>query len=239
MLTSKRNTMMILAFLGIAAPLTPLALAQSPAPQPTTTRESGATANSVAAQVQAFYDQTRTVQATFKQAYTNRLYKRTDRSSGRVVFAKPGKMRWDYAQPNGKIIVSDGSKMVIYEPAERQYFEQPMTESQLPQALSFLTGTGKLADNFTFALLSSTEYRFAGHVLELRPKQPSTTYDRILFYVDATTARPGLVHRVLIIDHSGNRNQFDFRYGRGAFNGDVNTGMFNWTPPAGTRRIQP
>src|SRR5688572_20642913 len=70
-----------------------------------------ADAATVAAQVQAFYDQTRTVQASFYQTHVLKLYNRTDRSRGRVVFAKPGKMRWTYDRPNGKIVVSDGSQI--------------------------------------------------------------------------------------------------------------------------------
>ena len=50
-------------------------------------------ARNVAAAVQSFYDQTKDVSATFHQTYVNKLYQRTDRSSGRVVFKKPGMMR--------------------------------------------------------------------------------------------------------------------------------------------------
>ena len=45
--------------------------------------------------VQTFYDQTKDVSADFFQTYVNKLYDRTDRSQGHVVFKKPGKMRWD------------------------------------------------------------------------------------------------------------------------------------------------
>src|SRR5690242_7273873 len=81
----------------------------SPPPQ-------GDDASVVAAAVQSFYDQTHDLSAEFFQTYVNKLYQRTDRSKGRVVFKKPGMMRWDYAQPNGKVIVSDGKRLVVYEP---------------------------------------------------------------------------------------------------------------------------
>ena len=85
-----------------------------------------------------------------------------------------------------------------------QVFEQPMTESQLPQALAFLTGTGKLADDFAFRLLNAKKQGYRkGHVLELRPKRSSPHYDRIIFYVDSDPSRAGLVHRVLIVDPEG------------------------------------
>ncbi|NIR32823.1 MAG: outer membrane lipoprotein carrier protein LolA, partial [Gammaproteobacteria bacterium] len=78
--------------------------------------QEGADAATVAGAVQAFYNQTKGVQTSFYQTYFNKLYDRYDRSRGTVTFAKPGKMRWDYARPNGKIIASDGSALTVYTP---------------------------------------------------------------------------------------------------------------------------
>ncbi len=198
-------------------------------------------ATGVANAVQAFYDQTSDVSAAFHQTYVNKIYKRTDRSSGRVVFKKPGMMRWDYSQPNGKIIVSSGKQLLIYEPGEDgdqgQVMEQAITQAQLPQALSFLMGAGRLADDFTFRLLDAQGEGFpSGDVLELRPKQPTPHYDRILFYVERSAALRGLVRRVLIIDSSGNRNRFDFSALK--FNSGAGADVFQWKAPKGTRRVQ-
>jgi outer membrane lipoprotein carrier protein len=202
--------------------------------------ESQITPDAVAGLVQAFYDQTRSVEADFHQTYFNRLYDKYDRSQGKVRFQKPGKMRWDYAKPNGKVIVSNGKRMLVYEPGDDgdkgQVFERALGESELPQALSFLTGTGKLRDDFTFRLLDAKKQGFkAGYVLELLPKRDSPHYERILFYVDADPARAGLVHRVLIVDAAGNRNRFDFKGLR--FNRTLDDKTFEWQPPAGTRRV--
>ena len=200
-------------------------------------------AKQVALSVQAFYDQTRSVEAEFHQTYYNRVYDRYDRSHGQVKFQKPGKMRWDYAAPNGKIIVSNGQRLSVYEPGETkgeegQVFERSISESDLPQALSFLTGTGKLSDEFTFRLLDAAQQGFtAGHVLELMPKKKSPHYERILFYVDGDVKRAGLVHRVLIVDNTGNRNRIDFKTPR--FNRPLDAKLFDWQPPKGTRKVTP
>ncbi len=202
-------------------------------------------ARTLAAQVQAFYDQTTTVQADFFQTYYHKLYDRYDRSRGTVTFKKPGKMRWDYAQPNGKIIVSDGQRLLVYEPGDHggpgQLFEQPMNQQQLPAAFSFLTGAGRLENDFTFRLLDPRRQGFSGgYVLELRPRQPTPQYDRILFYVRMVGQggrQAGIVQRVLIVDSSGNRNRFDFHGLR--FNRNVPDSRFHFEPPAGTRRVRP
>jgi outer membrane lipoprotein carrier protein len=197
-------------------------------------------ARQVALAVQAFYDQTKSVEAEFHQTYYNRLYDRYDRSHGSVKFQKPGKMRWDYAAPNGKIVVSNGKRLSVFEPGEGkesgQVFERAISESELPQALSFLIGTGKLVNEFSFRLLDAAQQGFsAGHVLELTPKAKVPHYERILFYVDADPKRAGLVHRVLIVDGSGNRNRIDFKTPR--FNRALEARVFDWQPPKGTRRV--
>lgn len=201
---------------------------------------SALSAAQVVAAVQAFYDQTRAIEAEFFQTYYNQLYQKYDRSSGKVKFAKPGRMRWDYAAPNGKVVVSDGKKLVVYEPGEDkepgQVFERKISDSELPQALAFLTGTGKLADDFTYRLLDAASQGFAnGYVLELLPKKPNPLCERILFYVDGDAKRAGLVHRVLIIDSTGNRNRIDFKAMK--FNRPLDAKTFAWQPPKDARRL--
>jgi outer membrane lipoprotein carrier protein len=217
------------------------AQASAPTLAQTGTAPAATDARVVAGAVQAFYDQTRDVSASFYQTYVNKLYQRTDRSSGRVVFKKPGRMRWDYDKPNGKVIVSTGQKLLVYEPGEDgdkgQLLEQKIAQAQLPQALAFLMGTGRLEQDFTFRLLDARREGYAsGDVLELRPRQPSPHYDRLLFYVERTPALRGLVRRLLIIDANGNRNRFDFSALK--FNTSVADQLFDWRPPQGTRRVQ-
>ncbi|MEY4509942.1 MAG: hypothetical protein RLZZ450_2064 [Pseudomonadota bacterium] len=200
------------------------------------------TPQSVATAVQSFYDQTKSVEAEFFQTYYNRIYDKYDRSQGAVKFQKPGRMRWDYGAPNGKVIVSDGKRLVIYEPGEDsepgQVFERAISDSELPQALAFLTGTGKLSDDFTFRLLDAAAQGFpTGYVLELLPKKPSPHYERILFYVDGDAKRTGLVHRVLIVDSAGNRNRIDFKAPK--FNRNFDAKTFAWQPPKNARKINP
>ena len=63
--------------------------------------------------VQAFYDQTRVFEAEFEQTQYTRIYDRTEQARGKVVFKKPGKMRFDYAGKNAQVFVSDGKELKI------------------------------------------------------------------------------------------------------------------------------
>jgi outer membrane lipoprotein carrier protein len=191
--------------------------------------------------VQTFYEQTRDVSADFAQTYVNKLYDRTDKSRGHVFFKKPGKMRWDYAKPNGKVLVANGGKLLVYEPGDEptdkgQVLEQNFAQADLPQAMSFLLGTGKLVEDFDAKLLDAAHEGFPnGQVLELRPKQPSPHFDRLLFYVENGAQVRGLVRRIVIIDASGNRNRFDFSAFK--FNAGTPDSTFEWRPPADARRV--
>jgi outer membrane lipoprotein carrier protein len=232
-------------FAGASVLACSLALAQAPSPPPAPPADpspAAATsdADSVAAGVQAFYDQAKDLTASFFQTYVNKVYQRTDRSKGRVVFKKPGMMRWDYDLPNGKVMTSNGKKVLVFEPGEDgdkgQVIEQDLGAAQLPQAMSFLLGTGKLQEDFTFRLLDAAREGYpTGDVLELRPKVATPHFERLLFYVERTKALRGLVRRLLIIDASGNRNRFDFSAIK--FNGNVGVPLFDFKPPPGTRRV--
>lgn len=194
-------------------------------------------ARTVAGRVQAFYDQTRTYEATFHQTYYNKLYGRYDRSRGRLAFDKPGKMRFDYARPNGKVIVANGSRLTMWEPGDGggagQYAQSDTARAAIPGAFSFLIGDGRLEEDYTFRLLSG--YGWRGHVLELRPRRPDPRYRRVLLFVDSHPDRLGVVHIVRIDDHDGNRNKFQLRNMR--FNRDLGGARFAFRPPAGARRI--
>lgn len=203
-------------------------------------------AGAVVRLVQAFYDQTTTLQADFEQTRYTRLYDRYDRARGTVVFKKPGMMRWDYDEPNGQVFVSDGKKLLIYQPPEDgekngQLIERGLDDDQLPSAFSFLTGSGNLEKDFEVRLLEHDDPRFRdGYVLQLLPRKPTPNYEQLVFYVRTISdgsKRAGIVQRVLIIDAAGNRNRFDFSDIQ--FNREVPDKRFRYRPPKGTQRVNP
>ena len=194
-----------------------------------------AKATEVAQKVQTFYDKTVTFTSDFKQEFFIQAHNVRKTSSGSVVFAKPGKMRWDYATPAGNVVVSDGTILKVYEAANKQMFEQNVDKSQYPAALSFLIGGAKLSEAFNFDLYDGGAMNFpGGQVLVGTPKQSSPAYQKVFFYVDAQTAQ---VRRVLIVDGQNNRNRFDFENPR--VNLAVKPEQFTFTPPPGTQVIKP
>jgi outer membrane lipoprotein carrier protein len=187
--------------------------------------------------VQKVYDQSQTFGSDFSQRFWVKAYNTEKSSHGHVTFVKPGKMHWSYDDDasRGNRVVSDGVVVKVYEANNKQMYEQPIEKSQYPAALSFLTGTGKLADSFTFELKTGEEMKFPGGlVLVGTPKQATAAYSKVLFYVDQGTSQ---VRRVMIIDGQGNRNRFDFENPRR--NEAISPELFKFTPPPGTSIIHP
>lgn len=195
----------------------------------------GAQAQTVLTKVQNFYDKTTSFTADFSQEFFVKSHNVKKQSKGKVTFAKPGKMHWDYSEPKDNKVVSDGAILKVYEAANKQMFEQNVDKSQYPAALSFLVGGGKLGDVFNFELYEGAAMNFpGGQVLVGTPKTPSPAYQKVLFYVDSQTSQ---VRRVLIVDGQGNRNRFDFENPK--VNEAVTDDRFKFTPPAGTQVIKP
>jgi outer membrane lipoprotein carrier protein len=191
----------------------------------------------VVEKVQKRYDGAKDFRARFNQTLTNAAFGRKTSSAGEVLLKKPGRMRWNYAQPEMKMYLSDGNTLWLYEPEDKQAFKQDLKSSQLPSALAFLTGQGKLAAEFDIAFAAAGATKTSpgtprDYVLTLSPKAPQAQVKTIVFVVDPATYD---VRESVITDQQGNVNDLLFSDIR------INTGVpdttFRWAPPAGVRLI--
>jgi outer membrane lipoprotein carrier protein len=187
----------------------------------------------VVARIQSRYDQAKDFQARFTQTYSRSVVGRVSVSSGQVHFKKPGRMRWDYDKPEARMFLSNGQFLWLYEPEEKQAFKQDLKTSQLPAALAFLMGKGRIADEFEVAWSKDTRFgRPDDYGLSLRPKQPQSTYKSIVFVVDAGDFS---VRESVLVDQQGNLNHFVFSDLK--INAKVADEVFRWSPPAGVRVV--
>lgn len=179
--------------------------------------------------IQAFYADATDLRAGFTQTYTYKVYGRTQVSKGRVLFKKPRMMRWDYKSPVSKVFVADGATLWVYEPEENQAFRRDLAASQLPVALTFMSGQGKLADEFDARLMQSPADIYT---VELIPRRHAGDYQSLLLKVDRQTFA---VRSSTVVDPVGNTNQVVFS------NVKTNTGIkdaaFKFSPPKGVRII--
>ena len=125
--------------------------------------------NEVVRLLQQRYDATSDFTADFTQAVDVPTLGKTLTSKGRVFFKRPGRMRWEFLEPEIQTIVADGTTLWVYQPDHRQVMKtgfQAAFQSATP--VTFLFGVGKLTDDFRASLVS-----VAKDVLRLRlePKQ--------------------------------------------------------------------
>jgi len=131
-------------------------------------------------------------------------------------------------------MVSDGSRIQVYERENKQLFELEPEKSQYLAALSFLGTQGMLTSNFKFTKVDEKLVKPERvHRLLAQPRQRSLAYEKLVFYVDARTYE---VSRVLLMDAEGNRNRFDL--GQSKANPRVPPDEFTFSPPPGTRIIR-
>jgi len=126
----------------IATLLLLVSTADGPGPAPET----------VVDRVQARYDATADFTAAVRQELTMASAGKTSTATGTVAFKKPGKMRWDLSGGSTQVIVADGRTLWFYEPEEQQVLKAPFQAAfRSTTPISFLTGVGRLRDDFTAA----------------------------------------------------------------------------------------
>ena len=63
--------------------------------------------------------------ADFSHTYAGGVLKKTTTERGTLQVKKPGRMRWEYVEPEHKLFVSDGRKIYSYLPADKQVIVSP------------------------------------------------------------------------------------------------------------------
>jgi outer membrane lipoprotein carrier protein len=212
----------------LARPVAAASAGATPKPAP------GAPVGSVLSRMQDRYDKALDYRARFTQKYTSAATGRERTSSGELFIKKPGRMRFSYQTPTPSMYLSNGTTFWQYEPEAKQAFKQDLKTSQLPAAVAFLMGKGKLTDEFEVKAADKLPYGAAGdHKLQLTPKKAQSAYKAIYFVVDPGTF---LVKESILINAQNDINAFTFSDAK--VDSKVPDDTFKWTPPAGTRIIE-
>jgi outer membrane lipoprotein carrier protein len=192
-------------------------------------------AKEIVTKVQEFYAGVDDYQAAFVQTSAHKMFGgKLERAYGKVSFKKGGLMRWEYERPEKKLFIYDGAILWIYEPEVPQIFKGAADTDRLRKALAFLTGEGKILDEYKARKVSEKKMGFPdGYVLKLKPRQKGSPFKHVELYVDGSDFH---VVRSVVVDHEGNRNRLDFK--KPATNLDLNAKMFEFAPPKGVPVIE-
>jgi len=179
--------------------------------------------------VETRYNKAKTLQVLFHEEYTPPgRSKRTE--SGTLVLRKPGKMRWDYDQPKGKLFLSDGKFLWLYTPADNTAEKMKLKESDDMRApLAFLLGKLDFQKEFR-----NVQAKPEGPDMRItaEPKTETLPYSAVEFLV-APDQHIKIV-RFTGFDHS----VLEFRLDQEKVDPEVDGKLFQFQPPKGVKMVE-
>jgi len=197
-----------------AAVLSSCVYAQKPSPS----------AKDIAARVDRHYNQLHSLKAGFSETYQGMGVKRTE--SGTLLLLKPGRMKWDYASPSGKLFLLDGKYAWFYSQGDPQVQRIPAKElDDLRSPLRFLLGHTELEkemDSLAAAAAPNGCFTITG-----QPKDQEKRIARLTLTVTAD----GTILAIEIEETDGALTRFTFTGEQP--NVAIPAATFHFTPPPG------
>ena len=183
----------------------------------------------IAAKVDGHYNALHSLEVHFVQTYTGMGMNRKE--SGVLLLKKPGRMRWTYTDPDGKLFVLDGKYGYFYSPGETEAQKVDAKKlDDLRSPLRFLLGHTELQKELA-GLHGSCD---AGGICELAGV-PKGLEQRISS-LKITAAPDGTIRSMTIEETDGVTNQFTFS--GEADNVPAADTAFQFVPPPGVHVVE-
>lgn len=192
-------------------------------------------AEAVALRVQGHYEAVRDLRADFVQetrsvALGGGGAVESAPVRGRVHFAKPGRMRWEYESPEPSLVVSDSETLWIHDPAAKEVQVLPVGAGFLSgAAIQFLLGEGRVLETFR---VTARDCQGEAVTLVLSPREPAT-YERLELGVEPAS---GAIRETRVVDLFGNRTRVVFE--NVETNQDPPASLFRFEVPEGVRVLE-
>ncbi len=159
--------------------------------------------------------------AVFQQESTLKAMEITDFASGHVVIKRPGKMRWEYIEPEKQTIITDGSDLWVFRPEDNQVMigKAPDIFGN-GKGAGFLSDIGAMAKGFNISLEKEAADT-AFFKLKLLPKTESM--ELIVIYLHVSMATSEIV-RITTINFYGDETKINLSDQR--FDTTIDDGLF-------------
>lgn len=204
-----------------------MAAAASPGPAPKAPAAGAADPVAAARALEARLAAVRGVVARFTQVAESPALPGPQVEEGVFYLMRPGRMRWEYSTPPGKLAIADGSRTWLYLPEDRQVLSAPMPAADRDAGIGLL-----LADRPDL-LAAFTPRRGppllpgGPPTLALRPRSADAAFDEVRIDTDAS----GFPSAIVVIDPLGGRVTYRFEAVR--FEPRLDEALFRFTPPPG------
>lgn len=169
---------------------------------------------------------TKNMTADFKQVISDNKGKALQKSNGKMALLRPGKFRWDVTNPIKQLIVTNGSKLWIYDPDLNQVTIRKLTkEIGKTPALLLMDSNHALTNDFEVASYIEDRMQW----FNLTPKNRDSMFSLIkLGFVMADGVFE--VRRMVLRDNLGHVTAIEFN--NVISDRPVPNSLFDFTPPA-------
>lgn len=193
-------------------------------PRASLAQGAGVDAHTLAQRVDQRYNQMHSLKAGFVESYEGLGMRRTE--SGTLSLLKPGRMRWDYSSPAGKLFLLDGKFAYFYSHGDPHVQRMPAKQlDDLRSPLRFLLGHTELEKELNHLTLKPASN---GHfTLTGQPKGQ----ERRVAHLAITVTAEGSIVGIEVEESDGAVTRFAFTGEQP--NAPVSEGQFHFTPPAG------
>ena len=177
-------------------------------------------------QLQDTYEKTLNVSADFVQETIPAGSDEGIKARGRVFFARPSKMRWEYEEPEKQLIVTSGKNVYVYEKEAGQVMVIPREKflsSEISQAFFF--GKGKLKKYFKVSLPTEKWLKNKAQ-LKLSPIKNNMQIKTMWIGLDPNS---GLIKQIWMEDRLGTRTHIIFS--NISINSDLSPNLFHFQCP--------
>jgi outer membrane lipoprotein carrier protein len=175
--------------------------------------------------VEERYNHAQTLQIAFSEAYSAQGKTRKP-ESGTLFLRKPGRMRWQYTSPAGKVFLSDGKFLYLIVPDSPRVQKMKTKESEDMRApLAFLLGRLHFEKDFR-----DFQARPEGEDLWITadPKSPDLPYNKVEFQVTPKFE----IRRVRVTGQD--LSIMDFRFDQEKLNPPLDSKLFQFELPSGS-----
>jgi outer membrane lipoprotein carrier protein len=174
--------------------------------------------------VEERYNRAQTLQVTFTEGYTAQGKNRKP-ESGDLLLRKPGRMRWQYTSPAGKLLLSDGKFLYLIVPDSPRVQKMKAKETEDMRApLAFLLGRLHFEKDFR-GFQSRPEG--ADTWISAEPKSPNLPYTNVEFQVSPQFE----IRRVKVTGQD--LSVFDFHFDQEKLNPPLDGKLFEFQLPSG------
>jgi outer membrane lipoprotein carrier protein len=149
--------------------------------------------------------------------------------SGELTLRKPGRMRWDYSAPEGKLFLSDGKDVYLYTPDAHRVEKGKLKSSEDMRApLAFLLGKLDFSKEFRdFQVMPDG----ANYLVTAKAKSDKLPYEQVQMLVTAE----GQILRLAI--HMQELSILTFQFDGEKVNPAVDDALFKFQLPAGATMV--